>query len=183
MRFAWKVGMSIVLVAVLLFSAGGGLLIQSQFSASLQREKEAAQEENSLLAMALYRQLDAGRLPGAGAEDAGAQREIGLPAGGEGDPGAARRELAPPQHRRHGRLPVRHQLEAPFGGPVGHDLEVVRHRLLVEHQQRGGEIAERRVERGDGAAEEAGGEGLVLGAHGALGGAVACGGGDGLGHR
>ena len=104
MRFAWKVGMSIVLVAVLLFSAGGGLLIQSQFSASLQREKEAAQEENSLLAMALYRQLDAGRLPGAGAEDAGAQRErlLGLLRGATMRVGA--RELAFGLSDENGRL-------------------------------------------------------------------------------
>ena len=107
-----------------------------------------------------------------------AQRQIRLPAGRDGDPGAARLELPTPQHRRHRGLPVRHQLEPALARPLGHDSQVVAHRRVIEHEQRGGEAAQRRLQRGDRPADEISGEGLVAALHGA------CGGGrDVLGHR
>src|SRR5699024_3190549 len=99
--------------------------------------------------------------------DPGAQCDVGLPAGRDGDPGGARLELSVPQSGGHGGLPVGHQLEPAGRRPFVHDLEVVRHGRAVEREQRGGEGRERGAEGADLLTVQLGGEGLVLGGDGA----------------
>ena len=62
MKLFWKLFCSMVLVSVLGLAAGGFLLIDGQFQASLQQETEALNQENDFLYYALTTQLESSAL-------------------------------------------------------------------------------------------------------------------------
>jgi hypothetical protein len=66
MQFAWKIFLWAVLIIILFFGIGGYFLIAAPFSASLERAKESAVRENTLLCFSFVTAADS---PGQAPDD------------------------------------------------------------------------------------------------------------------